>query len=407
MKTLNSLYVNHQGKVSDKWANYLEAYNQHFLSYKNKPIRLLEIGIQNGGSLEIWSQYFEQAEALVGCDINPDCIKLKYDDARIAVVVADANLDNAERDIILHSSSFDIVIDDGSHHSGDIVRTFARYFKHLNEDGLFVAEDLHCSYWAEFDGGCYDPYSSLSFFKKLVDITNFEHWSDGVSRVQFLDGFSKKYSVEFSEELLSTIQTVEFSNSLCFIRKCAAQENTLGKRIIAGQQAEVVPSILDLGNTVCPVMNQEKNTWGVRNRAIEARYFSTLTLLSDAEQHIVSLSQAVAERDNQILGLNRAVAERDNQILGLNRAVAERDNQILGLNQAVAERDNQILRLNQAVAERDNQILGLNQAVAERDNQILGLNQAVAERDNQIVGSNRVVAEYNDKMLQMWLTLQS
>ena len=61
MKTLNSLYHHHEGKVSDKWTHYLDAYNNHFKEYQSKPIRLLEIGIQNGGSLEVWSQQIGRA----------------------------------------------------------------------------------------------------------------------------------------------------------------------------------------------------------------------------------------------------------------------------------------------------------------------------------------------------------
>ncbi len=77
---------------------------------------------------------------------------------------------------------------------------------------------------------------------------------------------------------------------------------------------------------------------------------------SDFAAKIVSLNQAVTERDGQITSLNQAVAERDGQIANLNQAVTERDGQIASLNQAVAERDGQIASLNQAVVDRDAQI---------------------------------------------------
>ena len=77
-KTLRELYAEHAGKVSDKWALYLREYDRLFNDYRHQPIRLLEIGVQNGGSLEIWDQYFSNAVCLLGCDINPDCSKLQY-----------------------------------------------------------------------------------------------------------------------------------------------------------------------------------------------------------------------------------------------------------------------------------------------------------------------------------------
>ena len=122
---------------------------------------------------------------------------------------------------------------------------------------------------------------------------------------------------------------------------------------------------------------------------------------SDFAAKIVSLNQAVTERDGQIVSLNQAVAERDGQITSLNQAVAERDGQITSLNQAVAERDGQIVSLNQAVAERDGQIVSLNQAVAERDGQIANLNQAVAERDGQIANLNQAVTERDGQVSKL------
>lgn len=32
-------------------------------------IAVVEVGVQNGGSLELWDEYFFRANAIVGCDI--------------------------------------------------------------------------------------------------------------------------------------------------------------------------------------------------------------------------------------------------------------------------------------------------------------------------------------------------
>ena len=152
-ETLAQIYIEHKGKVSDKWQLYLEEYDRLFSAYRTKPIRMLEIGIQNGGSLEIWPKYFPNGKKFIGCDVNPDCSRLRYDDSRIAVVIGNANSDSTQGAILQHSPEFDIVIDDGSHLSGDIVKSFAKYFPKIIDGGVFVAEDLHCSYWREFDGG--------------------------------------------------------------------------------------------------------------------------------------------------------------------------------------------------------------------------------------------------------------
>ncbi|MBS0344776.1 MAG: class I SAM-dependent methyltransferase, partial [Proteobacteria bacterium] len=156
-KSLAECYSEHRGKVSDKWSSYLEIYQRAFEPYRQMPVRLLEIGIQNGGSLEIWAKYFSNATAIVGCDINPACSQLRYTDERIHVVVDDANTEGAELSIAAYSPCFDIIIDDVSHRSSDIVLSFDRYFPRLELGGVFIAEDLHCSYWREFEGGLIDP----------------------------------------------------------------------------------------------------------------------------------------------------------------------------------------------------------------------------------------------------------
>lgn len=79
-------------KVSDKWDIYLSIYDRVFAPYQEKEISLLEIGIQNGGSLEVYARYFRNHKLIVGCDIDPRCASLSYPDYKnVNVVVGDAN----------------------------------------------------------------------------------------------------------------------------------------------------------------------------------------------------------------------------------------------------------------------------------------------------------------------------
>jgi len=151
------------------------------------------------------------------------------------------------------------------------------------------------------------------------------------------------------------------------------------------------------GNQYFNGFNFEKQ----RHHFLEQEMLRLTVPLTEHQNQITSLNQAVAERDGQITSLNQAVAERDGQIASLNHAVAERDGQIASLNHAVVERDGQIASLNHAVVERDGQIASLNQAVAERDGQITSLNQAVAERDGQLSDLNRFVDERGAQLLHL------
>jgi hypothetical protein len=267
--SLEQLYADHQGKVSDRWSLYLSEYDRLFSAYRDRPIRMLEVGIQNGGSLEIWSKFFPNAERIVGCDINPACAMLEFEDSRVTVVVGDANTEEDKQKILGHSSSFDLIIDDGSHQSDDIVRLFANYFPHLNDDGIYVVEDLHCSYWQQFQGGVFYPYSSIAFFKRLADVVNHEHWGNDKARQAILQTFASEYGADFDDELLGHIHSIEFINSICVIRKMRPTANVLGRRVIAGSIELVASGHLPLHGSPCPRPDQMGNEWSTRNLSIE------------------------------------------------------------------------------------------------------------------------------------------
>lgn len=263
MSTLQALYKNHQGKVSDKWFSYLKKYDDVFSDFSQKPINFLEIGVSNGGSLEILAKYFKNATHFIGCDINPDCQVLQYEDPRVSVVIGDANSDYSQNKISEISHHFDIIIDDGSHRSSDIVKSFARYFQMLANDGIYVVEDICCSYWNAFEGGIYNPTSSIAFFKCLVDVVNHQHWGIEANRSAVLNKFCEAYQVDFSESDLEKINSIEFCNSLCIIRKKSADSNLIGNRTITGIVEDVLPGHISLAGSSMPKLNENSNAWSI------------------------------------------------------------------------------------------------------------------------------------------------
>ena len=71
MASILELQLAKKGKSSDKWQSYLEVYDTLFYPLKNMPLSLVEIGVQNGGSLEIWAEYFSNALNIIGVDTDP------------------------------------------------------------------------------------------------------------------------------------------------------------------------------------------------------------------------------------------------------------------------------------------------------------------------------------------------
>ena len=256
MKTLEQLYLQHRGKVSDTGPLDLAEYDRILAPYRDRPINLLAIGVRNDAALEIWSEFFRNANKLVGCDITSECADLGCPDPRVAVVVGDANLDETERAVANHAERFDIVIDDGSHTSSDIVGAFLRYFPKLEDGGVFIVEDLHRSDEQDLDGGRHHADSLIAFFR-----------------------------------LLESIHSVEFVSSMCVVRKLPAAQNSVGDRSIAGQ---------DIYSTRVASLEEEV--------AGKAGQISDLQQnVKGLERQILFLQDDVARRDASVAKLQRDI----------------------------------------------------------------------------------------------------
>lgn len=122
-------------------------YEKEFEKYKNKEIKLLEIGIFEGGSIKLWKEYFSNPKEIIGVDITSEKLNSKY-----------LNLDNVSYhfgdayDIEfskLFSNDFDIIIDDGPHTLDSQIKSIQLYLPKLKKDGIFVIEDVQQTSWFE------------------------------------------------------------------------------------------------------------------------------------------------------------------------------------------------------------------------------------------------------------------
>jgi hypothetical protein len=317
----------HQGKFSDKWSSYLSIYETYFEPFRDESISILEIGVQNGGSLECEAAYFPNAKYIIGCDINPDCRKLKFSEGNIHLVVGDGNAPKTKDEIIGICSSFDIVIDDGSHKSDDIIRSFVLYFPHLNVDGVFIIEDLHCSYWQDFGGGLHDENSSQSFLKLLADIVNFEHWGITKTRRQFIDEAFPGILPDDADDWLASIFSVQFFNSVCVIRKADPGQVALGKRVISGSDEAITKDLKKYDGTGPIHVPQDGNPF--------ARFHAWRDELSAAEKELEKAQQKLEEEQQKLTKLTDGLAASEREcgklqtyVSGFRRQLIARDDEM-------------------------------------------------------------------------------
>jgi len=313
MNSLFDLYGKHAGKSSDKWKSYLFVYDNLLKDVRNKVENLLEIGVQNGGSLEIWSEYFTSVKNLIGCDINPNCAELSYENTGVKIIIGDASKFEVKEKITHICSEYDIVIDDGSHQSSDIIKSFLLYFPLVKEEGYYIIEDLHASYWQEFEGGLYFPYSSMSFLKKLADIVNKQHWGVPLREEDFLSSFFEYHGCNDTADIdYTTLHSVTFVNSICIIKKSAANNNNLGTRQITGSELSVYSRHKNANGSDLKVTPQNTNPWSRLKKFPEMEWENLKGVI---KSHEIREMQLLNELETSANNLNQKVDELSDEIM--------------------------------------------------------------------------------------------
>jgi len=277
--------MQHEGDVSDKWEHYLPIYEAAFdgLIARGRPIRLLEIGVQNGGSLEIWSKYLPPGSIIVGIDIDKACANLPVS-PNVFIHIGDAS-DPVSLDHMLGDAHFDVIIDDGSHRSDQIIAAFQACFpRRLNPNGLYIVEDLHCSYSTSYGGGFRLPSAALEWFKGLADALNSDHFERDAS--EKLD----EAELQRLQELGRQIACVSFFDSVALIQRLATEKRQPYRRIMTGREAPAV----DIASQVALLPIATLRTLQLSPTAAEGFAPTLLNALASAKEQVGELRVLLA-----------------------------------------------------------------------------------------------------------------
>jgi Methyltransferase domain len=180
MNPLQEYFERNQGPLLNKWMHYFDIYDRHFARFRGREIVMVEIGIYHGGSLGMWKSYFGPRAQLIGVDINPRA--LKFADDQVTVIIGDQSDRAFLRNLRSRYPRIDILLDDGGHSMKQQIATFEELFDAVADDGVYMVEDAHTSYWQEYGGGLGAKGSFLEYTKHLVDQLNAWHvreWAAG------------------------------------------------------------------------------------------------------------------------------------------------------------------------------------------------------------------------------------
>jgi SAM-dependent methyltransferase len=344
--TLCRMFIEHEGYTSDKWEHYLPIYEAAFSRFtaRGQPIHLLEIGVQNGGSLQLWSKYLPEGSTIVGIDIDPACIRLPME-ANISIRIGDAT-DPVALDHMLGDAKFDVIIDDGSHHSHHLIATFEDCFKRLGPGGVYIIEDLHCSYFDSHGGGFRHPGTAIEWLKELVDALNVDHFESDAAAALDSTG------LQSMQELGSQIAQITFFDSVAIVEKLPSKKEHPYRRIMTGRETRIV----DLARDILLMPTAQLQTLLLSASAAASFAPTLLNAVVSAREDVGELRVALTQAEARLERAQQLAAEREIRLAEEARRRAETEQRAEQAERRLAEAARQRAEIEQRAEQAERRL---------------------------------------------------
>ena len=191
---------------------YSRFYEKHLKAFKNKKIKILEIGSYAGGSAAAFKKYFKKSQ--IFCfDIN--IANFEYISKDIQVFGLDVSNLNSQQKTLQKIfikekfKYFDLIIDDGSHQLKDILTSFRSLFSYLKKGGFYIIEDYMLPNFYDYNRDIKDV---------LVDRMISSLKKKKLFRSNIID---KKYQIFLHKNIqkISTHKGKLKDSHICFVKK--------------------------------------------------------------------------------------------------------------------------------------------------------------------------------------------
>jgi hypothetical protein len=219
MKSLDEIGKDYGTDKSSLVHDYLNKYPKHMPYYKFETLKILEIGVLDGGSLRTWRDYFYNS-TIVGIDINEEC--KKHEEDRIIVEIGSQTDKEFLDSVVKKHGPFNMIIDDGSHMCSHVIFSFENLIDSVVSGGCYIVEDSSTSYWQGYEGGYRKLGTTIEYFKNMVDEINFN--GEILYDKPVPCGRRDDYLIEHFEKnniptYGSRVESINFLNSIIVINK--------------------------------------------------------------------------------------------------------------------------------------------------------------------------------------------
>lgn len=155
MNTLQEIGLKH-GTDKATTHFYMDNYEKHLSSWRDKEFTLLELGVAGGSSIRTWREYFPNAHVF-GIDNNPDC-------AGEGIFIGSVTDETFMQSVLDQIGEVSILIEDSSHIGWDMIKIFEFMFPKIKSGGYFFLEDTHVIYSPHYEQGS----GAFNFFTGLA-----------------------------------------------------------------------------------------------------------------------------------------------------------------------------------------------------------------------------------------------
>jgi hypothetical protein len=170
MESLDTIFNKYDTDKNASFHNYIRQYGPLLKDFRDKPIKYLEIGVLNGGSIKAMREAFKNSSFILGLDIDNRCKSFEDINNNLFIEIGDATDSNFIKTITEKYGTFDIILDDGSHLNRHVIKTFELLFPLLNDNGLYIVEDTICYKSESYIDLNYDNH--LQYFVKYIQYLN-------------------------------------------------------------------------------------------------------------------------------------------------------------------------------------------------------------------------------------------
>lgn len=180
---------------SSKFDAYFPIYENIFKSFVNQQPTFVEIGIQGGGSLFAWKEYFGHDARIIGIDLNPKC--KKFEDFGFEIFIGDTADEDFLRKTFSTIGRVDAILDDGGHLFNQQINVLQTAATCISNDFLCAIEDTTSSFYNNFLKTSIKNRTFLNYAKDLTDFLQFpfvDVYPNSISKIQVNHKLKKVYN---------------------------------------------------------------------------------------------------------------------------------------------------------------------------------------------------------------------